>query len=89
MHEAKEIAKELLNKKLVACVNVIPSVTSFYTWEGQMEESGEVLMIIKTSRTLLPQLSAAVAELHSYDCPETIGFGVIGGNKEYMQVLNC
>ena len=48
--EAKKIAHGLLDRKLVACVNMLPQVTSVYTWEGKVEESQEVMMIIKVRR---------------------------------------
>ena len=48
--EAKKIAHSLLDRKLVACVNMLPQVTSVYTWEGKVEESQEVMMIIKVGR---------------------------------------
>ena len=47
MEEAKKISSELLNRSIVACVNIIPSITSMYVWEGKLEESNEIMMIVK------------------------------------------
>ncbi len=81
--EAKHITKNLLSQKLCACVNLMP-VTSMYEWEGHMEESGEVLMMIKTSSSLVPALTLAVQQLHSYDVPEVISVPVQQGSKQYL-----
>jgi len=66
LEEAQKIARGLLEKKLVACVNMLPQVTSVYTWEGKVEESTEVMMVIKTRRALVAQVTEAVKGLHSY-----------------------
>ena len=68
--EAQKIARGLLEKKLVACVNMLPQVTSVYTWEGKVEESTEVMMVIKTRRALVAQVTEAVKGLHSYQVQE-------------------
>ena len=60
--QAKLIAKELLNQKLVACVNIIPAITSIYVWEGVTEESTEVLLILKVGTLYILYLHT-----HSYN----------------------
>lgn len=69
---AKQIALALLERRLVACVNVLPGVTSHYRWEGKLEESSEVLLLVKTSADRLAALESAFHELHPYDTPEFI-----------------
>lgn len=82
--QAESIAAELLKEKLAACVNMVPSVVSMYEWEGKLERSEEVLMIIKSRSTLVEETSSKIKELHSYSVPETIALQIIGGNREYM-----
>lgn len=69
---AKQIALALLEKRLVACVNVLPGVTSHYRWQGQIEETSEVMLVAKTSVERLAALEIAFHELHPYDTPEFI-----------------
>jgi len=81
--EAKHITKNLLSQRLAACVNLLP-VTSMYEWEGKMEESSEILMMIKTKSSLVPALTAAVQQLHSYGVPEVISVPVEQGSRQYL-----
>lgn len=83
--EAKALANALVMAKVAACVNVIPSVASVYEWEGQVEESEEAMMMVKTRSALLPALTALIQQMHSYDVPETIAAAVVGGNRHYLQ----
>ena len=81
--EGKHIAKGLLAQKLAACVNLSP-VVSMYEWNGKLEESAEVLLMIKTQTQLVPELTAAVKALHSYEVPEVISVPVGQGSEAYF-----
>lgn len=67
--EALEIAKILLEEKLIACANITSPVTSVYAWEGDVQSQSEVLMLLKTTVDLQDQAILRVAALHSYECP--------------------
>jgi periplasmic divalent cation tolerance protein len=67
---AIKIAKVLLSKKLIACANLIPGIKSIYHWQGKVEESQEVLMIIKTQESCIKEAEKVTLELHPYDTPE-------------------
>ena len=69
---ATAMAKELVEKKLVACINIIPGVSSVYFWEGQIQEESEVLMFMKSTRERKAELQDAVKKLHPYQTPEFI-----------------
>ncbi len=82
--KGREIAKFLLEKKLCACVNVISKVSSFYWWEGKIEEDEEALLIIKTREELFEKLKEAVLDVHPYDVPEIISIPIQKGYKKYL-----
>jgi len=69
---ARALARELVERRLAACVNVLPGATSFYHWEGAVEEQGELLLIVKTVAARIAGIEALVAELHPYDVPELV-----------------
>lgn len=82
---AKKIASSLVSSKLVACVNLLPGAVSIYEWEGKLEEAQEVVMIMKTRKSLVAEVTAAVKRLHSYSVPEVIALDLVGGNSAYLQ----
>jgi periplasmic divalent cation tolerance protein len=85
--EARKIARVLVERRLAACVNIIPQIESIYRWQGKIEESREWLLLIKTSVELFPAVSDAIRELHSYDLPECITVNITDGSAEYLQWL--
>jgi len=86
--EALQIAETLVTEKLCACVNVIDSVTSVFTWKGNLERAFECLLIIKTAIDLFPEILARIKELHSYDVPEIIALPILGGNPSYLRWID-
>lgn len=78
------IGRALVDERLVACVNVLPELTSIYRWEGDVNVSGESLALIKTTRALVDEVSHRVNELHPYDLPECVAVDVSGGSERYL-----
>ena len=70
--EARVIAGAILEKKLAACVNILPGVESHYWWQGKLESGQEVMLIIKSSAEQFDALATLVKERHSYECPEIV-----------------
>ena len=62
-------------------------MTSLYHWQGAIEESAEILVLIKTSRPLFDRLRAEISRLHSYSTPEIIALPVIDGAPDYLNWL--
>jgi periplasmic divalent cation tolerance protein len=85
--EAASISRTIVEERLVACVNIIPSVRSIYRWQGRVEDEQEVLMVVKTKKSLFERLQERVKELHSYEVPEIIGLPLVEGSKEYLDWL--
>lgn len=85
---ARSLARALLEKRLVACANLLP-VTSLYHWEGKLEEAAEVAMLLKTRRSLVPQVVEAVGKLHPYEVPCVVGFELGAGNPDYYTWIDA
>jgi periplasmic divalent cation tolerance protein len=83
--EARSLARSLLEERLVACVNLVPSVQSLYWWEGSLEEAWEVLLVLKTRTDRVPDLVDRVKELHSYSVPEVVSWPLGPGNPDYLR----
>jgi periplasmic divalent cation tolerance protein len=82
--EAQRVARALVEKRLAACVNVMPGVRSVYRWQDAIEDEEEVLLLIKTSRALLEDLRNEIERLHSYEVPEVIALPVVDGSERYL-----
>lgn len=67
--EAKSLAHQLLEKRLVACANILPAHTSLYEWEGKIIEGSEHVLILKAPQSLGAEIEDCISALHSYDCP--------------------
>jgi periplasmic divalent cation tolerance protein len=70
--DARSLARELVELRLAACVNIVPAVTSIYRWEGSISEDGEQLLIVKTTETRLDELREALLARHPYSVPELV-----------------
>jgi periplasmic divalent cation tolerance protein len=82
--DALAIGRALVEERLAAAVNVQHGVRSVYRWRGTIEEATEVLLIAKTRTELVPQLTARVLALHSYECPAVVAVPICGGNPDYL-----
>jgi periplasmic divalent cation tolerance protein len=67
--EAEEAGRALVDRKLAACVNILPGMISHYRWQGKVDRAEETVMIIKTRASLAAAVSEAVKDLHAYDTP--------------------
>jgi len=85
MEEAKDIGRMLVKQNLVACVNLLENMTSIYKWKEELEEDCEVVMIVKTRKSLMPQLIKTVTKHHSYECPCILELPIQGGNTEFLR----
>ena len=82
--EAQKIGKALLDSRLAACVNILDNMESIYRWEEKIQVDSEVVLIAKTTETLVPQLIEKVKSIHSYDCPCIVSLPVLNGYPPFL-----
>jgi len=86
--DAERLARTLVERRLAACVSVVPGLTSIYRWEGETRKAEERLLVIKTGADLFEQLRVALVELHPYEVPEVIALSVAAGHGPYLGWLD-
>ncbi|MFC1672757.1 divalent-cation tolerance protein CutA [Pseudomonadota bacterium] len=82
--EALSIAKALVGERLVACANVMDGVTSLYWWEGEVQQDAEAVLVLKTRRERVAEVTARIKALHSYDCPCVVALDIQDGNADFL-----
>jgi len=82
--EGEKIAQALVTEHLVACVNSIPGVRSFFVWEGRVQDAAEVLLVCKSRMALMDKVMERVKSLHSYTVPEIIALPIVAGLPSYL-----
>ena len=87
--EAEKLAREVVEQRLAACVNVLPGIQSYYRWQGKLESAVECLLIIKSSRERFELLCGALEKAHSYEVPEIIALPVVEGAANYLNWLQA
>ncbi|WP_052374404.1 divalent-cation tolerance protein CutA [Methanobacterium sp. SMA-27] len=83
--ESKKIARKLLEEKLVACINIIPTIESVYLWKGTIEEDSESIMFVKTKSVLVGKVIKRIEQLHSYEIPCILEIRVNNGSNNYLK----
>lgn len=81
---AEQIAATLVERRLAACVNVLPGIHSTYRWQGAIERDEEVLLMIKTAATEIDAIESAIRSLSNYELPELIAVEIAGGGADYL-----
>lgn len=81
---AEKLARELVEARLAACVNVLASCHSIYRWQGTLETAEETPLLIKTSSDRYPALEAAILDCHPYQLPEVLALSVVAGLPAYL-----
>jgi periplasmic divalent cation tolerance protein len=84
---ARRLARAALKARLCACANLVPRIESHYWWRGRLEQSAEVLLIFKTTRTKLGALQRVIVANHPYDTPEIIALPLSAGTGKYLSWL--
>ena len=83
--EAEKISRGLVERRLAACVNIIPTVRSLFHWEGEVSDEKETMLVVKSRRGLFEDIVLCVKALHSYDVPEILALPVLSGSEAYLR----
>lgn len=86
--QAESLARELVDRRLAACVNIVGQVCSVYRWKGEIAREAEKLLVIKTEARLWDELRQAIRELHSYEVPEILALPIEEGDPDYLSWLS-
>jgi len=86
---ANALALAVLEDKLAACVNLLPSIQSVYRWRGAIESAVEIPLLIKSTAANYPALEAKIREIHPYDVPEIIALPITHGLPAYLDWLSA
>lgn len=84
---AKEITNVIMKHRLAACVSMIENVRSIFSWEGELCEEKEILMMIKTRRANYGKVKLVIEDLHSYSVPEIIALPIVDCSEDYLKWL--
>ena len=85
--EAEQIGEALVERRLAACGSVVPTVHSFYYWEGKLHREHEALLLLKTAAEKVPEINAFIAAEGSHEMPEVLAVGVDSGLPAYIDWL--
>lgn len=85
---AEHIARQLVESGLAACINILPSVTSVYQWQGKLETAQEHLLLIKTRADRFPALENRIKSLHPYELPEIVAVSIDRALPDYLEWID-
>jgi len=85
---AETIARQLVESQLAACVNILPSVTSIYQWQGEIETAQEHLLLIKSRNDKYPELENRIQSLHPYELPEIVSVPIDQALPDYLKWID-
>lgn len=89
LNTARQLAQALLEARAIACANLLPGLESHYWWQGRLETSAEVLLVLKTTRRRLRELEKIVLAHHPYDTPEILALPLAQGTPKYLRWLGA
>jgi periplasmic divalent cation tolerance protein len=84
---AEQIAADLVDRRLVACAQIIGPIKSIYRWEGTVEFTEEVMLQLKTTTAHVEAVKETIDRLHPYDVPEVIVMPITDGSELYLKWL--
>ena len=87
--DAERIAKEIVQRRLAACAQIVGPIRSIYRWEGEIQDDEEFLVLFKTRAARVDEFKEVLGELHPYDIPEILLFEVKDGSRAYLSWIDA
>ena len=88
VNEARTVSKKLVENKLCACANIIPTVNSIYVWQDKLVEDNEALVVLKTEQKMFQDVKDFISKEHSYEVPEIIMLEIKDGYEDYLSWIS-
>ncbi|XP_072530196.1 protein CutA homolog [Salminus brasiliensis] len=85
---AKDIGRHIMEKRMAACVNILPRTSTMYYWKGQIQDASEVLLLVRTRTSLIQRLTENVIAVHPYEIPEILSFPIEDGSMSYLKWMD-
>ncbi len=85
---AMTLARHLVDRRVAACVNILPKARSIYRWNNRIENAAEWMLVIKSRRDLYPELRAEIEKIHTYEVPEVVALQVVDGSEAYLEWID-
>lgn len=83
-----KISQSLVNERLAACCNIVRGLRSIYSWQGEVCDDSEMLLIIKSKRSLYSKLQKHILDLHPYSVPEVLALPIVHGSDKYLEWID-
>lgn len=87
--QARHLCRELVERRLVACANILPQMESIYRWNGELQTDQEVVVLLKTEARLVEAATRAILDLHTYETPCVLVLAVDAGSEGYVKWLRA
>ena len=84
LDEARAIGRMLVDKRLAACVNILPAVESLFWWQGRVQSAAECALVAKTTPQRMDELLREIKAAHSYEVPCVVALPIVAGNPDFL-----
>ncbi|XP_053474639.1 protein CutA homolog [Ictalurus furcatus] len=85
---AKDIGRHIMEKRMAACVNILPRTSTMFYWKGEIQDASEILLLVRTRTSMIQQLTDFVNAIHPYQTPEILSFPIQDGSHSYLKWID-
>lgn len=85
---AKDVGRHIMEKRMAACVNILPFTSTMFYWKGEIQEASEILLLVRTRTSMIQRLTETIKAIHPYQTPEIISFPIQDGSQSYLKWID-